>query len=167
VYNDWDESAAYEAERKSLTKAQLCADALCTFYSFDAPCGFLWAQTSADEILELVTRQPWRRVHIDVIREEGVEMLEILQGIEFVRAMNEDASNWVQIILKACASGYDPMEASTNSGDISEWLNDVTWDMPELMRRRLESPFLFGKICLELERRLIAIQSSQEGSELS
>lgn len=159
AFNDWDEGEAYEAERKTLTKAQLCGDALCTYYGFDAPCGFIWAQTSAAEILELVTRLPWRSVHIDVLREEGVEMPEILQGIELIRAMNEDASNWVQKILKKVASDFDPLEASTSSGDILEWLNEVTLDMPELMRRRLESPFLFGKICVELERYLNEIQS--------
>lgn len=159
AFNDWDEGEAYEAESKTLTKAQLCGDAICTYFGFDAPCGFIWAQTSAAEILELATRLPWRRVHIDVLREEGVEMPEILQGIELIRAMNEDASNWVQKILKKVASDFDPLEASTNSGDILEWLNEVTLDMPELMRRRLESPFLFGKICLELERYLNEIQS--------
>ena len=163
AFNEWDEGEAYEAERRTLTKAQLCGDALCTYYGFDAPCGFAWAETSADEIFELVTRQPWRMAHVDVLREEGVEVPEILQGIEFIRAINEDATNWVQKVLKAEASDFDPMQASTKGGDIFEWLNDVTLDMPELMRRRLESPFLFGKICLEMERYLNETQSSQGG----
>lgn len=154
AFNDWDEGAAYEAERKGLTHAQLCGDALCTIYGLDAPCGFIWAQTSASEILELVTRQPWRMVHIAVLRDEGVELPEILQGIEFIRAMNEEASNWVQKILAECVSDDALLEVGASSGDVLEWLNEVTWKMTELVRRRLESPFLFGKICLELEREL-------------
>ena len=143
VFRDWDECAAYEAERDSLTKSQACGEALCTFYSFDAPRGFRWEQTTAPEILELVTRFPWRMVYVDVLREEGVEMPEILQGIEFIRAVNEEASSWAQKIQKAAALDGD----------------QVAWGMPELMRRRLESPFLFGKICLEIERHQNEVQS--------
>lgn len=134
-FNDLDEAEAYSKELYGLTKAQQCGDAICTFYSFDAPRGFKWAHPSAAEILELVTRLPWRSVHIDILRDEGVEMQEIHQGIEYFRAMNEDASNWVQKILNANTSAYDPMEASTDSGDVLEWLDEVTWEMPELMRR--------------------------------
>jgi len=164
AFNDQDEGKAYNKELNGLTKSQQCGDALCTYYGFDIPCGLNWAQTSTPEILELVTGLPWRMAYIDALLDEGGEMEEILQGIEFFRVMNEDASNWVKKILNACASDYAPLEASIGSDDIHEWLDDVTWKIPELVHRRLESPVLFGKICLELERYLNEIQSGQEDS---
>lgn len=164
VFNDWDEGQAYEAERRTLTKAQLCGDTLCTYYGFDAPCGFAWADTSAHEIFELVTRKPWRTFEIGVLRGKGVEMPEILQGIDFMRAMNADASSWVQRILKATPINIAPIEAGASSGDVCHWLSYVIWEMPELMRLNLESPYLFGKICLELERFLNASQSGPSDS---
>jgi len=165
AFNDWDESEASDEERSGFTHAQQRGESLCTFYCFETPCGFKWSQTSAAEIFEVVTRLPWGNSYICQLRDEGVGIDEILQGIEFFRLKNEDASNWVRTILNAYASAYDPMEASTSGGDILEWLDGVTWEMPELMRRRLESPVLFGLICIELERYLEGIQFDREDSE--
>lgn len=104
---------------------------------------------------------PWRPAELERVRRHGIDIEALLAAIEQLRWIKAEAAQWVRRILAEYASSYDPMEAGTSGGDVLDFLNRVTYEMPELTRERLESPLLFGEICLEFERVLLNMQDGE------
>jgi hypothetical protein len=143
------------------SRAQHTATSWCVGYEYYAPRGFEWSDVTAEQILEVGNPMPWRTADLETLRSRGVEVEELLVAIEQLRLLKVEAARWVLRILAEYASSYDPLNAGTSGGDVLEFLDEVTYEMPELMRKRLESPALFGEICLEFERVLLNMQDDE------
>lgn len=143
------------------SSAQHAATYWCAGYECYAPSGFEWSDVTAEQILEVGNPMPWRTADLEKMRSHGVEVEELLVAIEQLRLFKVEAARWVLRILAEYASSYDPMQAGTSGGDVLEFLDELTYEMPELMRTRLQSPALFGEICLEFERVLLNMQDGE------
>jgi hypothetical protein len=161
AFDLWDESEEYWQTIERNSKAQDAAIHFCLTYGMYAPRGFDWSDATAQQVLTLSTTMTWHLAELERLLGDGMEMEELLAAIEHLRLLNVEASRWVRRILAEYASTYDPMEASTSGGDVLEFLNEATYEIPELMRKRLESPIFFGQICLEFERLLLKMQSGK------
>jgi hypothetical protein len=159
AFAQWDEDEEFSKARRRCSKAQLCADFLCIGYSLYSPDLLPWADATAAQVLAFANADLVGKEELDRRIAQGLTLEEILDGIESCRLLNLEASQWVQRILAAYAASYDPREVGCSGGDALEFLERVTYEIPELMRKRMESPLLFGQMCLELERYLVFVQS--------
>jgi hypothetical protein len=159
AFEEWDESAELWKVWKLHSKGRRFAESLCVAYVMFSTGGFEWSDVTSAQILSATTEKAWQIEDLQIILAQGVELQEILHGIEYCRLLSIEASRWVQRILADYASAYDPIEVGSSGGDVLEFLDGVMYETPELMRTRMESPELFGQICIELERYLEHIQS--------
>ncbi len=158
AFEAWDEYEALEEELDMSNRARYLAPYFCYGFQHYSPKGFDWSEVTAEQILEVGSPMPWRPADLDMVRENGVEVEELLAAIDELRTLRIVAARWVRRILAECASTYNPMEAGSSGGDVLDFLDRASYKTPELMRKRLESPWLFGEICLEFERVLLNMQ---------
>jgi hypothetical protein len=159
AFEEWDEGEELLKEWKLYSRGRKFAESLCVDYAMFSAGGFEWSDVTAAQILSATTEKAWQVEDLQRILAQGVELQEILDGIEYCRLLSIEASEWVQRILADYASTYDPLEVGSSGGDVLEFLDNVMYETPELMRARMESPELFGQMCIELERYLVHIQS--------
>lgn len=153
AYRKRDEGKAYIKQLESLTKAQVCGMFACTAFKMIAAPAIEWSQITALEILETIRKTPWLNNWVEQhVREKGIPLGDILEGIEYFRKMNVEANTWAQRMLSKYASDDTDDELSAHPYVLNEWLNEAILEIPELMRLRMDSPLFFGQIYLEFER---------------
>ena len=159
AFEEWDEGEELLKEWKLYSRGRKFAESLCVDYAMFSADSFEWSDATAAQILSATTEKDWQIENLKRILAQGVELQEVLNGIEHCRLLSIEASRRVQRILANYAATYDPMVVGSSGGDALEFLDNVMYETPELMRTRMESPELFGQMCIELERYLGHIQS--------
>ena len=166
AYKRWNAGTAYNRQMKQLTIAQGFSHFAGTAFRMGAPDRFEWPQTSAQEIVSTLRKTSWLNDCIGYqLRERGIPLEEIVDGIECFRRMNVEAHQWARRLLDKYVSECDTSEPLVNDCSINEWLNATTLEMPELMRLHMDSPMLHGQIYLELEKLVVAAHPSENNSD--
>jgi hypothetical protein len=163
---EWDEGSAREGQCEALGKVAYFCRHLCIEYSFEEPYT-KWSQVTAPAIYDRLKLLPHRKNAFLILQEMNASKQKVLEGVEYWRALGEDAQKWVSRILKDHHSSLEQASMRMNGDDVCEWLDEITYKSCALMRMRLESPLLFGQVCVEMELNLNSIRDQAEASATS